>query len=86
MGGDTASFAGKSRKNEARKRNVSRDEVQNEPKHVGCPYCVRGHAPTWQYTPEPGEWVHILREKAGDATKVTVVACIGANQQSSGST
>jgi hypothetical protein len=56
----------------------------DEPKHVGCPYCVRGHAPTWQWSPEPGEWAHIIQDKSpdGKSTKVTVVACTGANQQS----
>jgi hypothetical protein len=56
--------------------------MPEKPKHVGCPYCVCGHAPTWQHTPAPGEWVHVVREKIGETdTRVTVTACTGANQQ-----
>ena len=40
--------------------------MSEEPKHVGCPYCVRGHMPTWQWTPEPGEFVHVIQEKSAD--------------------
>jgi hypothetical protein len=56
--------------------------MPEEPKHVGCPYCVRGHAPTWSW--ETSEWKHMIQVRSadGNSTEVTVVACT-ANQQSS---
>ena len=46
------------------------------PEHVGCYWCVRGHAPTWQHTPAPGEWVHLIRQKTGEMSeKITMAPC-----------
>jgi len=56
--------------------------MPDEAKHVGCPYCVRGHAPTWRH--ETQEWQHVVQVKSADgkSTSVTVVECTGANQPS----
>ncbi len=54
------------------------------PSHEGCPHCCRGHAPTWQYAPAPGEWVHVIQVRSADekTTNVAVVVCTAANNPS----
>ena len=48
---------------------------------VGCKYCVVGHVPTWNPTPLPGEYVHVIQEKtATRTTTVTVVSCVAFNK------
>lgn len=55
-------------------------EPKINPKSVGCPYCTAGHAPSWQASPAPGEWVHVVRKKVDDKTvHYTHVACTAAN-------
>lgn len=42
-------------------------------KHVGCPWCTRGKAPTWRFDPNVeggGEYVHVIREKVGEGAEV----------------
>lgn len=50
-----------------------------EPKYVGCPWCTRGHMPTWRYDinlPDGGEYIHVVREKIGEgAETVTSTVC-----------
>jgi hypothetical protein len=44
---------------------------------VGCKYCVVGHVPTWQPSPAPGEYVHVIQKKSenGLTTQVSVAPC-----------
>ena len=55
-----------------------------EPKHVGCPWCVKGHAPTFRWSGQQYEAEHVIQEKSADglSTKVTVVLCTANQQQS----
>lgn len=52
---------------------------QAEPQFVGCPYCTRGHRPTWRFDPNivgGGEWVHVVQTQVDPkTTTVAVTIC-----------
>jgi len=57
--------------------------IEPSPDSIGCKWCVRGHAPTWQHSPLPGQWVHVIQEKSKDlkTTSVAVTICTAALNQ-----